>query len=135
MASIFADHMIRRDVVELWQDRGHDAVSSRDLGLDSFADDVQLLAAARSRRILVTHDIKDFEKLHDAWRRWSAAWGVAVTHAGILIVPQGWPPQQTADVVDEFIQTGVDLTSQLYRLSADRTWRLRPLRAAPLPNP
>ena len=67
--------MIPNDVVGLLRNRGHAVASSRDLGLDNFGDDILLLAAARTARVLLTHDIKDFEKPHDAWRRWPAARG------------------------------------------------------------
>jgi hypothetical protein len=134
MARIFADHMIPREVVERLRTFGHDAVASRDLALDDFADDVQILAAASTQRVLITHDIKDFEKLHDAWRRWSAAWQVSVQHAGILIVPQGRPVQETVDAIDRFIDSGVNLTNKLYRLRADGLWHERLLREAPIPG-
>jgi hypothetical protein len=135
MARIFADHMIPRDVSFRLRSLGHDVVASRDLGLDSFRDDVQFLAAATSRRTLISHDVADFEKLHDAWRRWSDAWGVAADHAGILILPQGWPHQRTANEIHRFLESGVDLTTRLFRLRTDGRWYERPLRAAPMPAP
>jgi hypothetical protein len=135
MARIFTDHMIPSEVVGRLRALGHDVVSTRDLSLDGPKDDVQLLAAATSHRILVTHDILDFEMLHDAWRRWSAAWGSVAIHSGILIVPQGWPPQKTTQEIHQFIESGVDLTTRLYRLHRDGRWAERPLRAAPMPAP
>lgn len=93
---------------------GHTARTALDLGLAHAGDDEHLLIAAQNGWILVSHNRKDFNLLHDGWRRWSAAWGVIALHGGILIIPQSWPAKRTASEIDSFIQTGVLLANQLY---------------------
>jgi hypothetical protein len=64
---------------------------------------------------VLTHDIDDFELLHDAWVRWSTEWGIERHHAGILILPQEWSSERKAQEVHAFLSTDPDLTNQLYR--------------------
>jgi hypothetical protein len=64
------------------------AKTAAELGLHMASDGHHLLLAAQASRIFVTHNGKDFIMLQDAWVRWSAAWRMQSTHAGILIIPQ-----------------------------------------------
>src|SRR3712207_6871909 len=48
----------------LFRSLGHDVVTSRDLGMDGQDDDLHLLAAANDKRILVTHNGRDFVVLN-----------------------------------------------------------------------
>ena len=102
MAQFHFDENTNYDIAVALMARGHDVVTSRDVGLDGHDDDEQLLAAATAGRILVTHNREDFILLHRTWQRWSRAWGATVAHAGILIVPQdkGVPPDMAAREID-----------------------------------
>jgi hypothetical protein len=82
---------------------------------------------------MIPRDVVDLLRGH-GHARCSAAWGVSASHSGILIVPQGWLFHRTAEVVDTFIRSGVDLSNQLYRLRTDLSWHRRPLRGAPMPD-
>lgn len=127
--SLHGDHNFARPAVELLRGLGYDVVASRELALDRAFDDEQLVFAARSGRVLLTHDIDDFELLHDAWRRWSVDWHVERHHAGILILPQEWPHQRKAREIDAFLHTGPVLVNQLYRWKPSIGWEIRALRS------
>lgn len=89
MANFYIDNDVALEVAEFLSAVGHTAGTARAVGREGSTDEEQLLVASQGGRIFVTHSEHDFISLHDAWQRWSAAWGVAVQHAGVLIVPQG----------------------------------------------
>ncbi len=68
------------------------AVTAAESGMHRASDGHHLLVAAQAGRILVTHNGKDFLAMQDAWMRWQQAWGIAGSHAGVLIIPQAWKP-------------------------------------------
>ena len=114
MAIFFLDHNVRVLVAELLRASGQTAVTARDLFLTRATDDELLLAAAERGWTLVTNNRKDFELLHDAWLRWSAAWGAAAAHAGILVLPQPWPADRSARVLRDFLASSRPLSNALY---------------------
>lgn len=118
MASIYADHNASRDLTALLRGRGHDVVRTRDLGLDRATDGLQLLTAATFGRVFLTYNERDFVLLHDAWLRWSAAWQVAPTHVGIIILPQDqyWEPARAVDEIETVFrrQLGSALPSAIH---------------------
>jgi Domain of unknown function (DUF5615) len=127
MADCYLDHDIAVEVAGLLRMSSHTVATSRDVRLGRATDDEQLLFAAQRRSILVSHNREDFVLLHDAWRRWTSAWGVTQTHAGILIVPQ--PPTvtnaQIAQALDAFLAGGPSLTNELYRWRPASGWQRR----------
>ena len=64
MARFYIDHDVSRYVATLLRQSRHDACAAFDVGLASVHDGIQLMTAARQRRILVTHNWKDFLLLH-----------------------------------------------------------------------
>lgn len=58
------------------------------------ATDPQLLFAAQSERVLITHNSADFGMLHEALALWAREWGVSdqMRHAGVLIIDQASTP-------------------------------------------
>jgi hypothetical protein len=88
MASLCLDNDVAVRVAGLLQTAGHQAVTTRAIGLARASDAELLLVAAQRRWTLITHNADDFTLLDDGWRRWSAAWGVTESHAGILLLPQ-----------------------------------------------
>lgn len=84
MASFYFDHDVPRVLGLALQHLGHDSLSTRELGRERSNDAEQLLVAAQTARILVTHNAEDFTLLQQAWRLWS----VPIIHASILIIPQ-----------------------------------------------
>ncbi len=125
MARICLDHDVSRDAAKLLAEDGHEASTAWDEGLARATDDEHLLLAARHGQIFVTHNHGDFFLLHDAWRRWSAAWQVDVRHAGILVIPQ-WPAGRIAREVDAFLRQGLPLSNELYHWKPSVGWARRP---------
>ncbi len=84
MASIYLDHNVARDVATALRLNGHDVRTAREIHTENVGDDEHLALAYQNRWIFITHNISDFELLHDGWRRWSRLWGLNVLHPGIL---------------------------------------------------
>jgi hypothetical protein len=121
LAAFYNDNDVAVEVAELLRAAGHTAVTARDLRREGNSDDEHLLVASQHGRIFLTHNERDFILLHDAWQHWSAVWGVATHHAGILIVPQGrrygidWGPAEVAQVVIACLQECSPAANQVYR--------------------
>ena len=121
MAELYIDSNVALEVAEVLRAAGHTTVTARELRREGNSDDEHLLVASQHGRIFLTHNERDFILLHDAWQRWSAAWGVAVHHAGILIVPQGrrygidWEPEEVSQAVIACLQRCAPIAGQLFR--------------------
>ncbi len=130
MAELYIDSNVALEVAEFLRAAGHTAATVRDLRREGNSDDEQLLVASQHGRIFVTHNERDFILLHDAWQRWSAAWGVAAHHPGILIVPQGrrygidWGPEEVSQAVIACLQQCSPAADQLYRRT-EAGWQRR----------
>ena len=64
MASFYLDEDIPPGVGAMLAQNGHDVVRAAEAGNRSLPDPEHLLAAAESRRILVTFNRRDFRELH-----------------------------------------------------------------------
>lgn len=125
MAAFLIDNnMSPRLVHELIQ-LGHQASHARFEGMARAKDGALLLHAAGQMAIMVTENGDDFELLHDAWHRWSAAWGCGEAHAGILIVPAGLPVEYVARRLVE--QTNIG-RGEAYKIGAGYVWTPIPFR-------
>jgi hypothetical protein len=128
VANFLLDHNVAAQVADRLNVRGHTAMTVGALGLAMARDNQLLLRAAQDHRIFITHNWKDFRLLHDAWREWSAAWGVTGTHAGILVIPTRpvWDPPRAADEIDQFVtaiqNASRSLANHLYRWEPTRNW-------------
>lgn len=98
------------------------AVTAAGLGMHRASDGHHLLAAAQAGRILVTHNGKDFIAMQDTWLRWQRAWGIAISHAGVLIIPQEWKPPQSAREIIQFIGLRTSLPNEIYAYKLDVGW-------------
>ncbi|MDQ2741137.1 MAG: DUF5615 family PIN-like protein [Chloroflexota bacterium] len=113
-----------RGASRLLRAAGHDAVTAHDLRLSDATDDLHLLTAAQQGRIFVTHNENHFVLLHDAWLRWTAAWGISADHAGVVVVPQGtrygvdWDAAHIAEELLACLQYCTPLTNGLFRRKA-----------------
>ncbi len=125
MTALHLDHNIARDTGVFLQALGHDVSTAQRGGLSRAGDDEHLLVAAQQGRVVVTHNRSDFYLLHDAWRRWSDAWGINFRHAGILVMSP-WQPQASARELDKFLRSGVSLLNELYDWKPSRGWVRRP---------
>jgi hypothetical protein len=128
VADLYLDHNVAAQLAELLHARGHTAQTVGSFGLATASDDALLLRAAQDACIFVTHNWSDFRLLHDAWRRWSAAWAITATHAGVLVILTRpvWDTQRAAEEIDRLLtalpDTGHTVTNQLYRWHRDRGW-------------
>ena len=100
MVAVYIDHDVSAQIAALLRNDGHDVLTTRERHLTRASDDEQLLVASQQGRVLITHNARDFVLLHNAWRRWSAAWQVTAVHAGILVIPQ-WPRLLPAEAARE----------------------------------
>jgi hypothetical protein len=121
LAAFYIDNDVALEAAQLLRVAGHSAITARDLGRERNTDGEQLLVASQLGHIFLTHNEEDFILLHDAWIRWSAAWGVAASHAGVLIVPQGrrygvdWRAEEIAQSVIICLQDCSPVAGQLLR--------------------
>jgi hypothetical protein len=122
VAELYADRNIRRDVRLGLRTLGHAVTTTDELGLDRATDDLQLLTAAERGLILLTNNERDYALLHDAWHRWSAAWGVEPRHAGIIVPKQAWSFERTTTEVGRLLDSGVDFTNALYQWHGALGW-------------
>lgn len=74
--------------------------------------------------IFVTHNIGDFELLHDAWLRWSELWNVTAPHPGILALAAGPPPDHLASLIEERLASTISIEGQLWIWRSNHGWRL-----------
>ncbi|MGH2449075.1 MAG: DUF5615 family PIN-like protein [Chloroflexota bacterium] len=87
MAELYLDNDVSLRLVPLLRAAGHEVTTTRGLGVTAATDDAQLLIAARNGWTLVTSNRRDFRLLHDAWRTWPPAFGLALPpaprHSGV----------------------------------------------------
>jgi hypothetical protein len=76
VARSYLDENITEELAVRLTALGNDAVTTNALRRKGARDQQQLLFAAQQHRILITSNGEDFRLLHDAWRDWSAAWGI-----------------------------------------------------------
>jgi len=88
----------------------------------SAGDDVHLTLAYENNWVLVTHNIRDFQLLHDAWRRWSALWGVNVSHPGIIALEPLSNAEQIADLIDQRVRSGASIAGTFAIWHSHRGW-------------
>jgi hypothetical protein len=119
MADLYADRDIGRGVSLGLRALGHTVLMTEELGLDTATDDVQFLAAQRYRRIMLTHNRKDFRLLHNAWRGWTTYWGITQRHAGIVVPLQGWQPEREIAVIDTLLRQIESFENELYTWERD----------------
>jgi uncharacterized protein DUF5615 len=125
MSGLYVDHNVATEIHARLKTAGHSIITTYDLGQERAKDDEQLLTAARLGRIFVTHNHTDFELLHDAWRRWSSAWGVSALHPGILAVTQRLAASEAGQLLIEFLALNMPLENELYRWRTAADWQRR----------
>jgi predicted nuclease of predicted toxin-antitoxin system len=73
------DHDVDVSLAARLQQRGHDALTTREARHTEAADEQQLIVATAEERVFLTHNRRDFRRLH---RHWIEA---GRSHAGIII--------------------------------------------------
>jgi Domain of unknown function (DUF5615) len=122
VADFFLDQNVSREFGLLLRMRGQSARTTRDLGMERAGDDELLFLAAQQRWLFVTHNAKDFQLLHDAWRRWSTGWLVAATHPGILVLNPPIAPLVATSEIDAILRSGRPLTNELHLWRRHTGW-------------
>ena len=121
---IVLDEDVSHRLARILRSQGWDIDSAKELGRLRLTDVQVLLRAAEDGRTLVTHNIKDFRSLHEAWVTWRGRWAAEVVqltgspvhlsqHAGILITPH-LGDYELARIVEEFAETNVPLADRLF---------------------
>jgi hypothetical protein len=67
IAPLYLDEDVSVVVAAILRGRGFDAITTRDAGRLGYGDASQLVFAAHARRVLLTHNRADFERLHKEW--------------------------------------------------------------------
>jgi hypothetical protein len=130
MAGVYIDEDVVKVFVHLLQVDGHTVRHARTTpGMSGATDSHQLLFAAQRGSVLLTHNGKDFLLLHDAWRRWTAAWRSTHAHEGILLIPQHVPAAIVARAVSDHLADNPPLRNEFYEWHHARRWQHIPYRA------
>lgn len=131
MAAFYIDKDVDTALASALQNLDHQATTTEAVGLDQASDGRQLFTAAENHWVLLTHNGTDFIVLHDAWRFWTARWGVQLDHAGIIVIPRSvhgrpWPAPYAAQQVDQLLRSGQFAAGQLFTWSRpDGVWQRR----------
>lgn len=126
---IYLDEDIPVEVADLLRTQGHSATTTRDEQRLGSPDPVQLLFAADSGRTFVTHNRADFARLHEAWRTWAHGWGVARSHAGIIVLGRVYrkPVGEYAALLDTLLSDlPQSLTGAFHRWHPQQGWTQTP---------
>lgn len=121
MTGFYLDHDVPTDLAVFLTGAGYPSVTVRQLGTRTSPDSFHLLEAARSGRVLVSHNKRDYILLNDAWLRWSREWSIRPIHSGILLVPQISTTRLFAAII-ELLDSGPDLTNRIYRWTSAGRW-------------
>jgi hypothetical protein len=129
---IVLDEDVSHRLAGLLRSQGWDIDSAKELGRRRLTDVQVLLRATEDGRTLVTHNIKDFRALHEAWVTWRRRWAAEVVkmtgspvhlsqHAGILIAPH-LPDRELASILEEFAATDEPMADRLFSWLPARGW-------------
>lgn len=103
MAAFYLDEDQRKPLSQSLQALGHDVEHTKGSVYEGDDDAQQLLTASRHGRILVTHNRRDFQRLHRAWHIWAGAWRVTTPHAGIIHIPQEWSAVEAGERITALV--------------------------------
>jgi len=124
MTSVYIDEDVGKVFIQLLQADGHTVLHARTTpGMSGVTDGNQLLFAAQHDSVLLTHNGRDFLLLHDAWRRWGAAWRSVHAHEGILLIPQHVTAIVVARAVHDQLTGNFPLRNEFYEWDRARGWQ------------
>jgi predicted nuclease of predicted toxin-antitoxin system len=81
-ALVYLDHNFDPQFAHDLRAHGFDAVAAQEIGMERATDEEHLRYAASARRVLISHDLKDFPRLAARWSERGEA------HAGIVLTGQ-----------------------------------------------
>ena len=76
---LYLDEDVRPLLAEILRSRGYDAVSSVERGQIGAIDEQQMLISIKEERVILTHNVRDFVKLHYKFND---------VHSGIIVSNQ-----------------------------------------------
>lgn len=88
-------------------------------------DEQQIIVAALQRRVLVSHNCRDFLLLHRAWLRWPPSLQVYFPlHAGIAVIPQKprHDHERAASVLHDLVSSFPILAESFVLWQPSRGW-------------
>jgi hypothetical protein len=112
VAAFFFDNDADMRIARSLRRFGHTITSAAEQHLSRVSDSELLHYAGRAGLILVTHNERDFTRLHDQ---------EPPTHAGIIAVPQEAPENldAAASAIDGLVNAGHPLAGACYRLRSE----------------
>jgi hypothetical protein len=116
---IYADECLDHRAVGTFTELGCDTLTVEDAGTRHGSDEDQLLFATREGRLLVSHNQRDFRRLHERFLQQGRE------HHGILLIPQTVPlTRLRARVVllIDWISTFPDTRSRLFTWGDLQQW-------------
>lgn len=125
MPTLYADEDVSRLLVEELRTAGLSVTSVRAERQLHRKDDEHLLFAQQRGYVFLTHNLSDFELLHDAWTHWSAAPGfVLPPHSGVLILERADRATMANEVLT-FLASSASLTGEAYSWDRVHGWARR----------
>ena len=108
MATLYADENFDFDVVKELRNLGHDVLRAQEAGQanQKIPDDQVLAFAISHGRAVITHNRRDFKKLHK----------LSPSHAGIIVCTLDKDSPALAQRVHQAIQNQISLTGILIRV-------------------
>ena len=94
-------HIMIRLAIDL-RGRGYEVMTTQEASKDTASDEEQLAFAASEQRSILTFNIRDFARLHEAWQ------AAGRSHAGIIVSQQlgsreyGWLLQRMLRLLNHF---------------------------------
>ena len=127
------DEDVPHAVAALLRQKGLSVQSAKELNRLGLSDVQVLLHAATDRQIVVTHNGRDFELLHEAWVSWRRHWEREIAsqitppvkpshHAGIIVTPH-LPDRAMVGVIESFVASFGPIDERLIVWSAASGWR------------
>lgn len=104
LAIYFDDDFVKSSRADDLRSAGFDVVIPRDAGTAGFADPDHLEQATRTERILVSHNVADFHRIHTDWML------AGLHHAGIVLVHQR-PILSSSEIVRRFLAMDSELAN------------------------
>jgi hypothetical protein len=123
--TLYADEDVSRLLVDELRGSGLSITGARLERRLGRKDDEYLLFAQRSVFVFLTHNLRDFALLHDAWVHWRAEPGfVLPPHEGILILDRA-DRRTTRDEVVAFLAEDPQLSNETYSWVPAQGWARR----------
>lgn len=96
--ALYLDADVRPRLAKILRERGFDVTCAQEVGLYDAEDEAQLEFAIRQRRVILTHNIRDFVRLDESYNRQGKK------HFGILVSKQ-IPLRELIRRIHKFLNT------------------------------